>query len=136
MTMTPAQQTGAYHFIAALDNHEPTRNYASGILEEWLWPDSGKITYRIPSSEVTFGDTHRMVFLADDGHTVRPLYVSGWSGTHDCVFLEPFPVNVNEDGSPRMREDDPARPVDFSTWMLGPSRVYHLKIVRTTDKEG
>jgi hypothetical protein len=124
---TPAVRTAVRTFSTALDNYTPARSEASGTIETWVWPDTGAVSYRIPDGVSTFKEVTRAVFLIDDGHTVMPLYVSGWSGTHDRVFLAPFPVNVDADGNPRLREDN-GRPVDFRTWMLGPQRAYHLKI--------
>lgn len=121
------RRTGEFTYTTALDNHEPVREEARGILEEWLWPDTGETTYRIPGGVAQFAT--RAVFLIDDGRSVQPLYITGWSGDQDCLFLGHFPVNVNPDGSPRMRADR-AEQVDYSTWMLGPHRAYHLKITR------
>lgn len=125
---TAAVRTGVRAFFSALDNHTPARSESSGTIETWLWPDTGEISYRIPDGVSMFiKNVNRAVFLVDDGRTVVPLYVSGWSGTNDRLFLKPFPVNVNEDGTPHMRADRD-EPVDYGTWMLGPSRAYHIKI--------
>lgn len=126
---TAACQTGEFIYTAALDNHEPVRKEAHGILEEWVWPDTGEITYRLPEGTAKFKNVTQALFLLDDGRTVLPLYVIGWSAKQDKVFLGRFPVNVNEDGSPRMRADRDEQ-VDYSTWMLGPRRAYHLKANR------
>lgn len=135
-TPTAARHTGTLRFTAAMDNHVPTRDYSIGMLEEWAWPDDGRITYRIPEGVTLFlRNTPHAVFLADDGATVRPLYVTGWAGRDDVLFLAAFPVNAHADGSPVMRTDNPTRPVDYSTWMTGPSRCYHLKTTRITTKD-
>lgn len=129
---TPAQLTRTYAFACQTDNHEPPRSEARGVVEVWTWPDTGEESYRIPDGFSTFlGRGPHAVFLLDDGRTVRPFYVTGWSGREDKVFLGPMPVNVNEDGTPRMRKDHPDRQVDYATWTLGPSRAYHLKITES-----
>lgn len=135
-TPNPPQHTATFRFVVALDRYEPPRDYGTGTLEEFTWPDDGRVTYRLPDGLEVFREVTKAVFLIDDGRTVRPLYVTGWSGANNYVTLAPFPVNVHDDGTPRMRADDPARPVDYSTWSLGPSRAYHLKVTRTADKEG
>jgi hypothetical protein len=126
---TPAQLTATHRFICQMDNHEPSRSEARGVVEVWTWPDSGEESYRIPDGLNTFlsRGTHT-VLLLDDGRTVRPFYVTGWNPRTGLVTLGPMPVNVNPDGTPRMRADDPERKVDYSTFTLGPSRAYHLKI--------
>lgn len=119
--------TRVREFTCAMDNHEPLpRRTASGVLEEWTWPDGSLSSYRL----VGWGgerDAHRAVYLVDDGHAVTTLYVAGYSQDQDRITLQPFPVNMNPDGSPRMRADRD-EPVDHSTWLHGPVRAYHLKI--------
>lgn len=122
--------TDTFRFVAAMDNHQPVhRTEATGTLERWVWPDDGRVSYRIPGGVSTFKGGERGIYLIDDGRTVLPLYVAGWPGTHDRLFLEAMPVNVNEDGTPRMRADRDEQ-VDYSTWMHGPARAYHLKITQ------
>lgn len=130
---TPAVLTRTYTYVCQMDNHEPARTFAHGTLEVWTWPDSGEETYKIPDGLNTFlsRGTHT-VFLLDDGRTVIPVYVTGWSPKSGHVSLAPLPVNVNADGTPRMRADQPERPVDYAGWTLGPARAYHLKIQETT----
>jgi hypothetical protein len=123
-----AVQTGAYTYAASMDNYEPVRDQADGTVEVWQWPDTGEVSYRIPGGVSRFlKDTRHVIFLMDDGATVAPLYLAGWSQRDDTLFLQSFPVNVDTDGNPRMRGDN-GRPVDFRTWMLGPQRAYHLKV--------
>jgi hypothetical protein len=85
------------------------------------------------------------VYLLDDGHSVTPHWCSGGSAGGG-IWLQPFPLDFNADGSPRMTGDGvrnangmPSRPVDMSTWMLAPSRCYHVKVstdVRDLDQHG
>ena len=91
-------------FRCALDNYEPTRNYGGGALREFVDTD-GRITYQIhdPSAK---GEGYRALYLMDDGRTVRPYYVAGWSGATGWITLHPMPTD----------------------WMLGPRTAYHLKI--------
>jgi hypothetical protein len=125
---TPARLAKTYTYVAAMDNHDPARHMQSGTVEEWEWPDDESLSYRIPDGVSVFvkADSN-IIFLLDDGRTVRALYVAGWSGAEDRLFLRPMPVGINDDGTPRLRADN-GRPVDYSTWMLGPRRTYHLKI--------
>lgn len=126
---TPAVLTRTYAYVCQMDNHDPARTFARGTVEVWTWPDTGEESYRIPGGVSLFVKVSpRALFLLDDGRTVRPLYTAGWSGMHDRLFLKPVPVNVNEDGTPRMRADHPERQVDYSTWAMGPTMSYHLKI--------
>lgn len=111
-------------FWTLLDSHEPTRNQAAGELEEWRHRD-GRVVRSLTDGQ-QLKDAHRAVYLMDDGRTVAPWYVAGWS-KENTITLTPFPVNVNEDGTPRLRADRP-EPVDYSTWALGPRRAYHLKV--------
>ena len=73
-------------------------------------------------------DYSHAVYLIDDGRTVRPYYVAAWHADHDYVIAHPFPTNFDADGTPRLRADD-GRPVDHSSWQLGPRRAYHVKVV-------
>jgi hypothetical protein len=66
----------------------------------------------------------------DDGTSVRPFHVAAYHPEQSHVIVHTFPVNVNADGSPRLRVDD-GRPVSFDTWQLGPRRAYHVKLRRT-----
>lgn len=126
---TPAVLTRTYTYVCQMDNHEPPRSEARGTVEAWTWPDTGEESYRIPDGMTTFlSRGTNTVFLLDDGRTVRPFYVTGWNPRDGHVTLGPMPVDINPDGTPRMRTDHPDRPVDYSTWTLGPARAYHLKI--------
>ena len=112
-----------------MDNHEPPRSEARGVVETWTWPDTGEESYRIPGGVSLFiGKSPRALFLLDDGRTVRPMCTSGWSGMNDRLFLAPVPVDFHPDGTPRMRADRPDRQVDYSTWLMGPATAYHLKL--------
>lgn len=120
--------TRVRQFTCAMDNHEPPRRVSNGVLEEWRGPDGSFHCYRL----VGWGDepeAYRAVYLIDDGRTVVPLYVAGFSQEHGHITLHTFPVNFNEDGTPIMRADR-AEQVDHSMWMRGPVRAYHLKIIR------
>lgn len=125
-----AQKTDEHIYHVTLDNHTPPRSEDTGTLETWTRPD-GSDSYRLPGGLSRFPaivrDGGRAVFLVDDGRTVRPLYVAGWSVKEDAVFLDDMPVSIRPDGTPLLREDN-GRPVDYSTWQLGPRTAYHLKI--------
>lgn len=70
------------------------------------------------------------VYLIDDGAAVAGWYVAGWNESQSAIYLQRFPVNVDINGQPRMRADDPTRPVDFSGWMVPVRRAYHVKLLR------
>lgn len=121
-----------FRWSAALDNHEPTRNYAHGDM--WTYPlrsDDGLGIVLDGSSQMK--DRTKMTIVMDDGETVRPYYVASWNANSadDYVILHPFPTNYNEDGTPKVRPD--GRMVDMSGWAIGPSKLYHLKVSKMED---
>lgn len=113
----------------ALDNYEPTRNFAALTLWRYTRLDDDRGPGIIVEDRTELRDATHAVYLIDDGRTVEPYYVAGWGGlpeqTH--VMLHPFPTNYGADGAPITRADN-GRPVDFGTWMLGPRRAYHVKV--------
>lgn len=116
-------------FSCAMDNYEPVpRTVKHGTLQEWTEPDGTRHSYSL-TDWGTEREANRAVYLIDDGRTVVPHYVAGWSNDQDRLTLRPFPVNVNTDGSPKMRADRDEQ-VDHTGWMHGPVRTYHLKITR------
>lgn len=68
-------------------------------------------------------DATDAIYVWDDGSQVIALYVAGHSPDGAKVYLMPFPTN----GAPRA---DNGRPADFSTWILGPRRAFHVKVNR------
>lgn len=106
-------------YRAPLDNHSITRNFAGGHLHFYAAEGDMAETITLHQSG-QFKDAEQANYLIDDGATVRPFYVSGWS-REGLIYLQPFPVN----GAIR---PDNGRPADFSTWALGPRRTYHLKV--------
>lgn len=109
---------------APLDNHEPARAWASGYgvcylrhgYEPWFrfWPGT------------QLRDLPRSILIIDDGKVALPYYCAGWNDkdtANGYVLFQAFPTNP--DG--RTRPDN-GQQVDFSTWVLGPRRAYHLKI--------
>lgn len=114
----------AFRWYCQLDNYEPPRNYAYGDCYRYS-TDTVADAFVIDGIADLKAATDSM-FLLDDGHTVRPMYVAGWARDAAYLMVHPMPVNWNDDGTPRMRPD--GRQVDFSHWALGPSRAYHLKI--------
>ena len=119
------------HYSAAflLDNHEPTRNWVT--LPAYAYTSHDGTAAFIIDGAQSLKDGAGAIYLMDDGATVRPYYVAAYGGrdgqTH--VIVHPFPVNVNDDGSPRLRPD--GRPVSFDAWQLGPRRAYHVKLRKT-----
>lgn len=74
-------------------------------------------------------DATNAFYILDDGHTAEPRWVGGYGPADHptAVFLKPFPMNFHPDGTRVLREDD-RRPVDYHSWMLAPSRAYHVKV--------
>lgn len=122
---TGVTYTRDLRFRCALDNYEPPRRYGSGTLQEWTAPD-GEITYRI-TDPMARKEGHTSLYLMDDGKTVRPYYVAGWSQKSGMITLHPMPTDYHPDGARKIRPDN-GRPVDMSGWMLGPRTFLHLKI--------
>ena len=111
--------------VTALDNYEPTR--MSEMFDCYRYS-----TDTVENGIVIFGTRsfrnsgRGCVFLFDDGTSVKPYYVAAFHPDGHHLILHPFPLNVNEDGSLRMRADRD-EPVDYSHWSLGPSLAYHMK---------
>lgn len=124
-----AKQHGrAVVWSCALDNHEPTRSFASGRAWFYTFPadDPRGEGLVLTGHEGLRGATDAL-YLIDDARTVRPYYVAGWGQDGGHVLLQPFPTEYNEHGERRLRADD-GQPVSFGSWMLGPRRAYHLKV--------
>jgi hypothetical protein len=118
----------------ALDNHEPTRSFASGTATEYDTPsDPNTRGIRIEDGLEELKDLTNANLIVDDGKSARPYYCAGFhdgrpsplypDGHAAYVLFHPFPVNP--DG--RTRPDN-GRMIEYGTWMLGPRRTYHLKI--------
>jgi len=108
-------------YTVALDNFDPPRSEHTGTAYAYANPVTGVSGIKIPDAESIFKDAYQALYLVDDGTTVEPYYVAGYNPKNEpgTVFLQQFPTN-------RMRND--GRMADFTTWMLGPSRAYHLKV--------
>jgi hypothetical protein len=111
------------NFSVAIDNHEPTRDFVHGVLVETL-NDHDAIRIDDPNA-LGLKDWQRSNYLIDTGDAITVYYVAGWNeqprdDAAPYVLLHPFPTNggTRPDG----------RPVDYSTWMLGPRRTYHFKV--------
>lgn len=129
----PRTATESLRWSAALDNHEPTRDFAMGTgLIYPPWPDQPRSTTITLLGVNELKDAEKAVYLLDDGSTVTAWYVAGWAGDPNKrgalnpdkpeLHLQQFPVNPDGDTRPD------GRVVDFGTWQLGPRRAYHLKI--------
>jgi hypothetical protein len=113
-----------YAVRTVTDNYEPTRGEAWVSADLWEGEDNHRdpesFTVVLISPEAIRAAT-RAVYVWDDGARVVPLYVAGYQPDATLVYLVPYPV---ADGRER---PDSGRPVDFSSWVLGPRRSYHLK---------
>jgi len=121
-------------YTVALDNHDPARNIAQGRLVEYDEPGetSGQPRYmRAADGGIPAGS----ILIIDDGLTARPYWGGGGNagepaplypeGSAPRELLYPFPVNPEGKARP-----DNGRVIDYTGWMLGPRRAYHLKITR------
>lgn len=125
-----ARENGVqYSWRAALDNYEPTRDHAFGMLWQYDLPDSRGRGIVVEDSTWFRGNGRKCLFLVDDGTTIEPYYVAGWHPEGEHLILRPMPTDVDENGAQRLRPD--GRPVDYATWALGPSTTYHLKVSMT-----
>lgn len=74
-------------------------------------------------------DTMPTVWVLDDGRTALPFYGSIQLTSRDTRYVGPYalvhPYPVNPDGAQRA---DGRGPIDYTGWMLGPSRSWHLKV--------
>lgn len=108
-----------------LDNHDPARSYAHGYGVRYTNRFTGEPVFKCwPGNQIP--DLARVVLLLDDGETVTPHFYAGGklaAGIDGYELFEPFPTNT--DGRPR---PDNGQPVDYSAWVLGPRRAYHLKV--------
>lgn len=121
-----ARQNGEhFRWTAALDNHEPVREYAQG--DGWYYTQHGERRVVLDVGIMPRERRNRALYILDDGTRIVPMWVLAFHPEMTHVILGPFPVNVNNDGTPRLRDDD-QRPVDFSNWYLGPRYAYHLKV--------
>jgi hypothetical protein len=141
----------------ALDNYEPSRDYAHGYAVRYEGTlhdrDTGR-TAEYPTAGITmFCDDLQLplgnlisagphaVALFDYGNAVHPYYVAGWNpretdkqrdpalhgtATAKTVMWHPFPTAQPGE----MTHHKPPRPLDYSTWQLGPRRAYHFKVTR------
>jgi hypothetical protein len=117
------------HYSAAflLDNHEPSRDWLT--LPAYAYTSHDGTSAFIIDGARALRDYTNAIYLMDDGATVRPFHVAAWHPEQSHVIIYPFPVNVNDDGSPRLRTD--GRPVSFDSWQLGPRHAYHVKLRKT-----
>lgn len=106
------------------DNYEPPRIEDAGYgIRYAQHPVNGGAGFVFwPGPDVR--DAHSAIYVLDDGASALPYYVVGWSDRRGELMLHPFPTNP--DG--QTRADRPGEEIDYSTWIKGPTRAYHLKI--------
>jgi hypothetical protein len=123
-------------YTVALDNYEPVpRRTETGDLVEYddNSETSGQPRYFRTLAGTSFAE--QSVYIIDDGRVARPYYGGSFNlgkpsplypeGREPVELLYPFPVNPGG-----RRRPDNGREIDFTTWMLGPRKCYHLKIAR------
>jgi len=120
-------ETRKWTYSTVLDNHEPPRTYHNGVLTEWEReedPDSPTMVLEpdSPFFELHIRASGGLCFILDNGSRAIPFYVTGYQPASREVFLQPFPTNPNG----RTRPD--GQIIDFSNWVLGPRKTYHLKL--------
>jgi hypothetical protein len=131
---TEQRPFNTFRWSTPLDNYEPMpRDTAYGEAHHFAADaDGGRgetIRLVLRDTGLPASKAFKAAYLLDDGRTVSAWYVSGWNPRdgEEQVHLQRFPVNVNPDGSPRLRGDRP-EPVDFSNWALGPRLTFHIKV--------
>lgn len=123
------QITKRFRYETAMDNHEPTREFASGYIGIWDDPEDSieTPTYVLENPNPWMEDSilpeNNIGFILDDGKQTMAMYVAGYNPDHGTIFLHPLPTNPDH----RTRPDN-GREIDYSSWMLGPRKTYHLKI--------
>jgi hypothetical protein len=139
----PAKRTPRFvRYEAAMDNYEPVpRKVEYGRLVEYDDPDlevTGQPRYMRSTrrSDIPEGS----IVIIDDGLTARPYYGGGGNpgtpaplypeGSEPREILCPFPVNPDGKTRPDRVFPDREQVIDYSNWMLGPRKAYHLKITR------
>jgi len=108
-----------YRFTALADNYDVPRGYLRGTVETGQGFDgkSDVVTFEAPPK-----DSNQAVYVLDFGDRVEVRWVAGWATENlERVYLQAFPLSVGT-------RPDNGRPVDMSTWMLGPRRAFHLKL--------
>lgn len=111
----------------ALDNHEPVpRAEATGYGVRYVHPSTGSEGFKIYNS-AGIKDAHKASLILDDGETAVPYYCVGWKDDEYTLY-QPFPTNPDGAVGP-----DNGRPIDYSTWILGPRKTYHFKITELED---
>lgn len=128
MTATEWAREHGEHYAGyvALDNYEPMPRSIERI-ECYRYSTDDFLDAYVLDHVYHLRDATRAVYLMDDGTTVAPYYVAGYHQDHQYVIIHPFPVNVNADGTPRMRADRDEQ-VNHDMWQLGPRRAYHVKL--------
>lgn len=106
---------------ARLDNHNPAHEYFRGevtVVRSRVNPNEK--LYVLTTNEAFMGEIMEgipPIFLLDDGESVLPLFISGWSANMLSVNLSLFPSTQQTDSN---SED--------SNWALGPRLAYHLRV--------
>ena len=129
---TPADNnpTEVRYYHCNLDNYEPVpRRAASFAVEVFGDHPSLKICSGLFNPIEIFGSN--AIFLLDDGYHVVPYYTVSYRISRRDILIQKFPVNYEwypDSGYVAIPRDDNLRPVDFSSWQLGPRKCFHLKL--------
>ena len=112
-----------------VNNYEDRRS-DEAVCEVFTYRQGDSDRAVIPSGLDHFPHAPKCLFLLDDGHSVRPFYVTGWNENGRDLMLSEFPTNYDETGAHKLCPD--GRKVSFGMWMLGPRTCYHLKVVQVS----
>jgi hypothetical protein len=114
------------HWSTPLDNYEPARAHATGYGVCYIHKVTQEPGFKFwPGDQLR--DITRAILILDDGKVAAPYYCAGWNSkdeTNGYVLFQPFPTNPHGRTRP-----DTGQPADYSGWVLGPRRAYHLKLV-------
>lgn len=127
--------TGVISYWCALDNYEPvTRKHAYGHAVTYVHPITGNKGIWVPVGPIPASKLEGSGIILDSGTEISAWWAGGYhdhpSSTYrdtenmdgwPYVLFHEFPLSVG------IRPDN-GRPVDMSSWMLGPRTFYHLKL--------
>lgn len=110
------------------EGHAPDETHCTGETFTAEYPTAG-IIMSLTDSGLSLDKVRHSIALFDYGNVVYPYYCAGWNaenraswGLTDYVMWHPFPVAADGDTTAD------GRPLDYSTWQLGPRRAYHFKV--------
>lgn len=120
----------------AMDNYEPVpRRIAHGVAVAYVHRNLNYKGLWIPAGPIRGSDLEKSVIVTDDGKSVTPWWAGGYHRHPSSTYSD----QENQDGFPYVLFHEfplsqgirpgTGRPADMSSWMLGPRKFYHLKVI-------